>query len=61
MLDRPRGHQPDRDTSLSIIRYTRERMASHKRVRRIAFSELPKAVSDKIRRGRIAACRGGKT
>jgi acetyl-CoA synthetase len=44
------GHQPDRDTALSIFRHIRTRLAPYKRVRRIAFAELPKTISGKIRR-----------
>jgi acetyl-CoA synthetase len=44
------GHRPDRDTALSIFRHIRARLAPYKRVRRIAFSELPKPISGKIRR-----------
>ena len=44
------GHEPDRDTALDILRYTRERLAPYKRIRRLEFAELPKTVSGKIRR-----------
>jgi acetyl-CoA synthetase len=44
------GVAPDRDTALSIFRHLRERLAPFKRVRRIAFSDLPKTISGKIRR-----------
>jgi acetyl-CoA synthetase len=44
------GHEPTRETALDIMRYTRERLAPYKRVRRIEFADLPKTVSGKIRR-----------
>jgi acetyl-CoA synthetase len=44
------GYEPTRDTALDIMRYTRERLASYKRIRRIEFADLPKTVSGKIRR-----------
>ena len=44
------GQAPDRETALSIFRHIRSRLAPYKRVRRIAFTHLPKTVSDKIRR-----------
>jgi acetyl-CoA synthetase len=44
------GHEPSRETALSILRYTREHLAPYKRVRRIEFAELPKTISGKIRR-----------
>jgi acetyl-CoA synthetase len=44
------GFQASRETALSIFRFTRERLAPFKRVRRIEFSELPKTISGKIRR-----------
>ncbi|MBP0578323.1 AMP-binding protein [Labrys sp. LIt4] len=43
--------KPSRETALSIFRYTNERLAPFKRVRRIEFvTELPKTISGKIRR-----------
>ncbi len=44
------GHEPDRDTALSILRYARENLAPFQRVRRLEFYELPKTISGKIRR-----------
>ncbi|HEU0288602.1 MAG TPA: AMP-binding protein [Nocardioidaceae bacterium] len=44
------GHEPTRDTALDILRYTRERLAAYKRIRRLEFADLPKTVSGKIRR-----------
>lgn len=44
------GHEPGRETALSILRYTREHLAPYKRIRRLEFAELPKTISGKIRR-----------
>jgi acetyl-CoA synthetase len=44
------GFEPDRETALSIMQYTREHLAPYKRIRRIEFAELPKTISGKIRR-----------
>jgi acetyl-CoA synthetase len=44
------GHEPTRETALSILRHARENLAPFLRVRRIEFAELPKTVSGKIRR-----------
>jgi acetyl-CoA synthetase len=44
------GHEPSRETALSILKYTREHLAPYKRIRRIEFYELPKTISGKIRR-----------
>jgi acetyl-CoA synthetase len=44
------GHHPSAELAHSIFRFTRERLAPYKRIRRIEFSELPKTISGKIRR-----------
>ena len=44
------GHEPTRDTALSILRYARENLAPYQRVRRLEFADLPKTISGKIRR-----------
>ena len=44
------GHQPTRETALSIFRHSKTRLAPYKRLRRIEFYELPKTISGKIRR-----------
>ncbi|MEZ5085347.1 MAG: AMP-binding protein [Tessaracoccus sp.] len=44
------GHEPTRETALSILRYTRDNLAPYLRVRRIEFSDLPKTISGKVRR-----------
>jgi acetyl-CoA synthetase len=49
------GHEPTRDTALSILAYARERLAPYKRVRRLEFAELPKTISGKIRRVELRA------
>lgn len=49
------GHEPTRETALSILRYAREHLAPWQRVRRIEFSDLPKTISGKIRRVELRA------
>jgi len=49
------GHQPTRDTALSILRHAREHLAPYQRVRRVEFYELPKTISGKIRRVELRA------
>ncbi len=44
------GHEPTRETALSILTYAREHLSPWQRVRRIEFAELPKTISGKIRR-----------
>ncbi|MYW05273.1 AMP-binding protein [Streptomyces sp. SID3343] len=44
------GHEPNRETALSILRHARSVLSPYKRVRRIEFAELPKTISGKIRR-----------
>jgi acetyl-CoA synthetase len=44
------GVEPTRETALSILNFTRERLAPYKRIRRIEFYDLPKTISGKIRR-----------
>jgi acetyl-CoA synthetase len=49
------GHEPTRETALSILRHAREQLAPYKRIRRIEFYELPKTISGKIRRVELRA------
>ncbi|MET0766197.1 MAG: AMP-binding protein [Aeromicrobium sp.] len=49
------GHEPGRETALSILAYARENLAPYLRVRRIEFFELPKTISGKIRRVELRA------
>jgi acetyl-CoA synthetase len=44
------GWEPNRDTALAILRHARESLAPYKRVRRLEFADLPKTISEKIRR-----------
>jgi acetyl-CoA synthetase len=44
------GYEPTRETALALFRFSRERLAPYKRLRRLEFSELPKTISGKIRR-----------
>lgn len=41
------------ETALSLFRFLRERLAPYKRIRRLEFSDLPKTISGKIRRGEL--------
>ncbi len=47
------GQPATRETALAIFRFSRERLAPYKRVRRLEFSDLPKTISGKIRRGEL--------
>jgi acetyl-CoA synthetase len=49
------GHEPTKETALSILRHAREHLSPYQRVRRIEFSELPKTISGKIRRVELRA------
>jgi acetyl-CoA synthetase len=49
------GHEPTRETALSILRHSRAQLAPYKRIRRIEFYELPKTISGKIRRVELRA------
>jgi acetyl-CoA synthetase len=44
------GYEPSGDTALTILAYSRERLAPYKRIRRLEFADLPKTISGKIRR-----------
>jgi acetyl-CoA synthetase len=44
------GYTPGRELAGSILQFSRKRMASYQRIRRIEFYELPKTISGKIRR-----------
>jgi len=44
------GWEPDRETALAVLRHAREHLPGYLRVRRLAFAELPKTISGKIRR-----------
>jgi len=44
------GYQPSREVAQDIFKFTREKLAPFKRIRRLEFSELPKTISGKIRR-----------
>ena len=49
------GHEPTRETALSVLRHAREHLAPFQRIRRIEFFELPKTISGKIRRVELRA------
>jgi len=44
------GFQPTKELAQDIFKFTKERLAPFKRIRRLEFSDLPKTVSGKIRR-----------
>lgn len=44
------GYEPTPELAKEIFEFTRMRLSSYKRVRRLEFSELPKTISGKIRR-----------
>jgi len=44
------GWEPDRETALAVLRHAREHLPGYLRVRRLAFADLPKTISGKIRR-----------
>ncbi|HUY04558.1 MAG TPA: AMP-binding protein [Rhodocyclaceae bacterium] len=44
------GYQPSREVAQDIFKFTREKLAPFKRIRRLEFSDLPKTISGKIRR-----------
>lgn len=49
------GFEPSRETALSIFRFSRQRLAPFKRLRRLEFNDLPKTISGKIRRVQLRA------
>jgi acetyl-CoA synthetase len=44
------GYEIGPELARSVFRYSREKLAPYKRIRRLQFSELPKTISGKIRR-----------
>ncbi len=44
------GYEPNAATAQSILAYLKERVSPYKMVRRLAFADLPKTISGKIRR-----------
>ena len=55
------GHQPTRELAADIFKFTRDRLAPFKRIRRLEFSDLPKTISGKIRRVDLRKQEEGKT
>lgn len=51
---------PNRETALSIFQHVRSRVAPYKRIRRLAFSELPKNAAGKIRRVELRQTEAGR-
>jgi len=44
------GYEASAELARAVFRFSRERLAPYKRIRRLQFSELPKTISGKIRR-----------
>lgn len=44
------GYEPSETLAREIFRFSREKLAPYKRIRRLQFAELPKTISGKIRR-----------
>ncbi|CAB3750510.1 AMP-binding protein [Paraburkholderia solisilvae] len=44
------GFDPSAEVARDVFRFAREKLSPYKRIRRLQFSELPKTISDKIRR-----------
>ena len=44
------GHEPTRETALSILTFARDHLPPYLRIRRLEFADLPKTISGKIRR-----------
>ncbi|AKT43623.1 AMP-binding protein [Chondromyces crocatus] len=44
------GYEPTAETALALFTYARDHLSPYKRIRRLAFSALPKTISGKIRR-----------
>ena len=55
------GVEPSREMAAALFAFTRERLAPYKRIRRIAFRELPKTISGKIRRVELRREEAGRT
>jgi acetyl-CoA synthetase len=45
-----KGFEPTKETAGDILKFTAQKLAPYKRIRRIEFYELPKTISGKIRR-----------
>jgi acetyl-CoA synthetase len=44
------GYEPNEETAKDILQFSRDNLATYKRIRRLEFHELPKTISGKIRR-----------
>ena len=53
------GVEPTRELAGAIFAFARERLAPYQRIRRIAFTELPKTISGKIRRVELRRAEAG--
>src|SRR5208282_2202877 len=47
------GYDAGEELARSIFQFVRQNVAPYKRIRRLEFSELPKTISGKIRRGEL--------
>ena len=54
------GYQPNRELALELFTFMRVRLAPHKRIRRLEFSDLPKTISGKIRRAELRMIEQGR-
>lgn len=54
------GFGPDAETALSILKFSRERLAPYQKIRILEFCDLPKTVSGKIRRTELRAAEAGR-
>ncbi|TFV94811.1 AMP-dependent synthetase [Oxalobacteraceae bacterium OM1] len=54
------GYEPSAELAQSIFRFTREKLAPYKRVRRLEFAQLPKTISGKIRRVELRKAEQGR-
>jgi len=53
------GVEPTRELAGAIFAFARDRLAPYQRIRRIAFTELPKTISGKIRRVELRRAEAG--
>lgn len=54
------GHQPSADLARDIMAFARTKLAPYKRIRRLAFVDLPKTISGKIRRVELRKAEEGR-
>ncbi|MBC9071413.1 AMP-binding protein [Thauera sp. CAU 1555] len=54
------GHQPSAELARDILAFARGKLAPYKRIRRLAFVDLPKTISGKIRRVELRKAEEGR-